>query len=78
MAHRTQLYLDDAQYRWLRREAKRAGSIAQVVRGLIDAARTSGPGAEDDPLIGLLLEQPPARGATRTSVTTLDDDVYGR
>lgn len=76
MAHRTQLYLDEAQYRWLRREAGRVGSIAQVVRDLIDAARTSesGPG---DPLIDLLLEQPPAQAEKHTSVTTLDEDVYG-
>lgn len=77
MTHRTQLYLDDAQYRWLQREAARAGSIAQVVRDLIDAARTSGLGA-DDPLIELLLRHPPAQGESPTSVTTLDDDLYGR
>jgi hypothetical protein len=77
MGHRTQLYLDDAQHAWLRRRAEDRGSIAAVVRDLIDAARREQPDADDDPLIGYLLEEPPADGGTETSVTTLDDDLYG-
>lgn len=77
MAHRTQLYLSDAQYRWLQREAARAGSIAQVVRDLIDRARTSASPDDHDPLIALLLDEQPARGASPSSVGTLDEDLYG-
>jgi hypothetical protein len=78
MKHRTQLYLDDGQYRWLRRRAGKAGSIAAVVRELIDAerARTTDPGA--DPLLRFLVDEAPGRGRQGTSVTTLDRDLYGR
>jgi hypothetical protein len=78
MKHRTQLYLDDAQYRWLRRRAGKAGSIAAVVRELIDAerARLADPAA--DPLLRFLAEESPARGRNKgTSVATLDRDLYG-
>jgi len=34
--HKTQIYLDEGQYQYLRREAKKFGSIANVVRHLID------------------------------------------
>ena len=77
MKHRTQLYLDEAQYRWLERRSRQAGSIAQVVRDLIDEARSRQPRQSDDPLIHYLLEEPPASGSRTTSVTTLDDDLYG-
>jgi hypothetical protein len=77
MKHRTQLYLNDAQYRWLRQRAEKAGSIAAVVRELIDAerARLADPAA--DPLLRFLVEKSPARGREGTSVTTLDRDLYG-
>jgi hypothetical protein len=77
MKHRTQLYLNDAQYRWLRQRAGKAGSIAAVVRELIDAerARLADPAA--DPLLRFLVEESPARGREGTSVTTLDRDLYG-
>jgi hypothetical protein len=77
MKHRTQLYLNDAQYRWLRQRAGKAGSIAAVVRELIDAerARLADPAA--DPLLRFLVEESPARGRVDTSVTTLDRDLYG-
>lgn len=76
MKHRTQLYLDDSQYRWLKQRAG-AGSIAAVVRELIDAERTrlADPGA--DPLLRFLVEESPGRGREGTSVETLDRDVYG-
>jgi hypothetical protein len=78
MKHRTQLYLDEGQYRWLRQQAGKSGSIAAVVRELIDSerARLADPAA--DPLLRYLAEEAPARGSEETSVTTLDRDVYGR
>ncbi|HEV3377614.1 MAG TPA: hypothetical protein VG126_10095 [Thermoleophilaceae bacterium] len=78
MKHRTQLHLDDAQYRWLKRRAARTGSIAGVVRELIDAARRSEQPPADDAFLDYLLAAEPSEGSRRTSVTTLDDDVYGR
>jgi hypothetical protein len=77
MKHRTQLYLDEGQYRWLRQQAGKSGSIAAVVRELIDAerARLADPAA--DPLLRFLVEDSPGRGREGTSVTTLDRDIYG-
>jgi hypothetical protein len=77
MKHRTQLYLDEGQYRWLRQRAGKAGSIAAVVRELIDAerARLADPAA--DPLLRFLAEEAPGKGLKPTSVSTLDDDLYG-
>jgi len=77
MRRRTQLYLDEDQYRWLKRQAGSRGSIASVVRGLIDGARDRKPKPEQDPLLRYLLYDPPGSGATPTSVETLDEDVYG-
>jgi hypothetical protein len=77
MKHRTQLYLDDAQYRWLKQRAGGAGSIAAVVRELIDAERTRLADPAADPLLRFLVEDSPGRGREGTSVTTLDRDVYG-
>lgn len=77
MKHRTQLYLDEGQYRWLRQRAGKAGSIAAVVRELIDAERARLADPDADPLLRFLVEEPPARGREDTSVTTLDRDVYG-
>jgi hypothetical protein len=76
MRHRTQLYLDEDQYRWLKRRAGPRGSIAGVVRQLIDAARNENPGS-DDPLISFLLEPPRGASRRKTTVTTLDEDLYG-
>lgn len=77
MKHRTQLYLDEGQYRWLRQRAGKSGSIAAVVRELIDAerARLADPAA--DPLLRFLVDESPGRGREGTSVTTLDRDLYG-
>jgi hypothetical protein len=78
MKHRTQLHLDDAQHRWLRQRAGKAGSIAAVVRELIDAERARRPDPVADPLLRYLVDESPGRGREGTSVTTLDRDLYGR
>lgn len=78
MKHRTQLYLDDSQYRWLKQRAGGSGSIAAVVRDLIDAerARLADPAA--DPLLRFLVDEAPGKGREATSVETLDRDLYGQ
>jgi hypothetical protein len=78
MKHRTQLYLDDAQHRWLRQRAGKSGSIAAVVRELIDAERARRPDPVADPLLSYLVADAPGRGQAETSVSTLDRDLYGR
>lgn len=78
MKHRTQLYLDDAQHRWLRQRAGKSGSIAAVVRELIDAERARRPDPVADPLLSYLVADAPGRGREASSVTTLDRDLYGR
>lgn len=78
MRHRTQLYLDEGQYRWLKQRAGTSGSIAAVVRELIDAERARGLDPTADPLLRFLVEEAPAAGPQRTSVSTLDRDLYGR
>lgn len=78
MKHRTQLYLDDGQYRWLKERAGGAGSIAAVVRQLIDAERARLADPAGDPLLRFLAEESPAKGGKPTSVATLDEDLYGR
>ena len=77
MKHRTQLYLDEGQYRWLQQRASKAGSIAAVVRELIDAERGRLADPAADPLLRFLVAESPARGSEETSVTTLDRDLYG-
>lgn len=77
MKHRTQLYLDEAQHRWLRQRAGKSGSIAAVVRELIDAERLRRPDPAGDPLLSYLVEDAPGRGREETSVATLDRDLYG-
>jgi hypothetical protein len=77
MKHRTQLYLNEGQYRWLKQRAGGSGSIAAVVRGLIDAERTRLADPAGDPLLSFLVEESPAKGREGTSVTTLDRDLYG-
>jgi hypothetical protein len=78
MKHRTQLYLDDAQHRWLRQRAGASGSIAAVVRELIDTERARRPDPAADPLLRYLVDESPGRGKAESSVTTLDRDLYGR
>jgi hypothetical protein len=77
MRHRTQLYLDDGQYRWLKQQARREGSIAQVVRDLIETARSRRPNLACDPLIRYLIDEPPGEGSHDSTVQTLDEDLYG-
>jgi hypothetical protein len=77
MKHRTQLYLDEGQYRWLREQAGRSGSIAAVVRDLIDAERARRADPAADPLLRFLVDEAPGRGREQTSVSTLDRDLYG-
>lgn len=77
MKHRTQLYLDEGQYRWLKQRAGGAGSIAAVVRGLIDAERARGVDPAADPLLSYLVDEVPGRGREGTSVSSLDRDLYG-
>jgi hypothetical protein len=76
MRHRTQLYLDPDQYRWLKQRAGERGSIAGVVRDLIDAARSRKPSSAGDPLIRYLTEDPPADSGERSTVEDLDRDIY--
>jgi len=78
MRHRTQLYLDEGQYRWLKQRAGQAGSIAAVVRELIDAERIRGLDTTVDPLLSYLVDEEPGVGAEKSSVASLDLDVYGR
>ncbi len=77
--HRTQLHLDDAQYRWLKRRADEQGSIAAVVRGLIDEARqaTAVPDPAADELLAYLCDAPAPGSGRESTVATLDDDLYG-
>ncbi len=73
---RTQLYLDEDQYRWLKRQAGSGGTIAGVVRDLIDRARKRRTDPREDPLIKLLLYDPPVAGKPGDA-STIDRDVYG-
>jgi len=77
MRHRTQLYLEDDQYRWLRRRAGSGSSIAGVVRELIDAARSHRPSPAADPLIEYLIDETPADSGRPSTVESLDRDIYG-
>jgi hypothetical protein len=77
MRHRTQLYLDHDQYRWLKRRAGRGQSMAEVVRDLIDEARLRQDPPAEDPFIRYLFDDPPAEGPGDSSVTTIDNDLYG-
>ena len=77
MKHRTQLYLDEGQYHWLRQRAGKSGSIAAVVRELIDAERGRLADPAGDPLLRFLVDEAPGKGREGTSVSTLDRDLYG-
>jgi hypothetical protein len=77
MRHRTQLYLEEDQYRWLRRRAGSGGSIAGVVRELIDAARAHRSSSSEDTLIGYLVDDAPGDSGARSTVQNLDQDIYG-
>lgn len=75
---RTQLYLDEDQYRWLKQQAGARGSIARVVRGLVDSARSLIPNPAGDPLIRYLFDEPPGKGKRPSDAATIDQDLYGR
>jgi len=77
MKHRTQLYLDEGQHGWLKQQAGEAGSIAAVVRELIDAERARGVDPATDPLLSYLVDEAPGKGRKGTSVSSLDRDLYG-
>ena len=77
MTHRTQLYLEDDQYRWLQRSAGAKGSIAGVVRDLIDSARSRRPTSAADPLVDYLLNEEPGDSGAQSTVQDLDRDIYG-
>jgi hypothetical protein len=77
MRHRTQLYLDESQYRWLKQQAGNRGSIAAVVRGLIENARTTRSDPLRDPLLRYLSEEPAPVSKRPSTVETLDRDLYG-
>ncbi len=77
MKHRTQLYLDEGQYRWLQQRAGKAGSIAAVVRELIDAERVGWRIPRRTHCFASSWPRRPARDMRETSVETLDRDLYG-
>jgi hypothetical protein len=78
LKHRTQLFLTDEQYRWLKLRAGSAGSIAAVVRDWIDSEMTHDPAdLRNDPFIKYLLEGPKDNGGPPSTVTTIDQDLYG-
>jgi hypothetical protein len=77
MRHRTQLYPDESQYRWLKQQAGSRGSIAAVVRDLIENARARRSSPLSDPLLRYLSDEPAAAGETPSTVDTLDRDLYG-
>jgi hypothetical protein len=78
LTHRTQVFLTDEQYRWLKIRAGSSGSIAAVVREMIDSELEVDPEElRNDPFIQYLLSEPePATGVPST-VTTIDQDLYG-
>jgi hypothetical protein len=47
------------------------------VRDLIDAERARGVDAATDPLLSYLVDEAPGKGRKRTSVSSLDRDLYG-
>ncbi len=77
LTHRTQLFLTDEQYRWLKIKAGSAGSIAQVVRDWIESEMEPGADLRDDPFIRFLLDEPEPATGVASSVTTIDQDLYG-
>jgi hypothetical protein len=69
---KVQLYLTEAQYRYLKQRAGTRGSIAGVVRELIDSAgQPSDP--ERDPFYGHLLADKPGSGGEYDAETAKRD-----
>lgn len=78
LMHRTQLFLTDEQYRWLKVKAGATGSIAAVVRDWIDSELKVDPSdLRNDAAIKFMLEGPRADSGPPFSVTTIDRDLYG-
>lgn len=78
LMHRTQLFLTDEQYRWLKIRAGNTGSIAAVVRDWIDSEMAVSPDdLRNDPAIKFMLEGPRGDSGPIFSVTTIDQDLYG-
>jgi hypothetical protein len=77
LRHRTQLFLTDEQYRWLKIKAGNSGSIAAVVRDWIDSEIEPGPDLRDDPFIRWMLEEPGFSNGIPSSVETIDEEIYG-
>jgi hypothetical protein len=77
LTHRTQIFLTDEQFRWLKVRAGSAGSLAAVVRELIDSEIRPGPDLRDDPAIRFMLSEPEPATGVPSSVTTIDQDLYG-
>lgn len=78
LKHRTQVFLTDEQYRWLKIRAGSAGSIAAVVREWIDSEMAVDPEKlRNDRAIRSLLDGPFDTSGPPSSVTTIDQDLYG-
>lgn len=78
LTHRTQLFLTNEQYRWLKVKAGSTGSIAAVVRDWIDSEMRVDPEKlRNDPFIKSMLEGPFDTSGPPSSVTTIDQDLYG-
>ena len=53
--HRTQIYLDDAQYETLRSQARREGkSMASIIREILDEHLRAAGKPSRDPLLGVI------------------------
>ena len=73
--HRTQIYLEEAQYETLRAKARREGkTLAGVIRDLLDIALGRGPDAPADPLDGVIGT---ARGDGAAVAENHADYLYG-
>lgn len=80
LTHRTQLFLTDEQYRWLKVKAGSSGSIAAVVRDWIDSEMEPGPDLRDDPAIQYMLEGPheyPGDSPAYDRMNEIDQLLYG-
>lgn len=61
-SRKLQLYVTERQYRWLRQRAATRGSIAAVVRDLIDRSH-SPDDPEDDPFFRHVMAERPGSGS---------------
>ncbi|MBS3909214.1 MAG: hypothetical protein KGZ93_06265 [Actinobacteria bacterium] len=74
-SERVQLYLEPEQYQFLVREAKKEGSLAAVVRKLIDE-RLKGKRLEEDPI--RRLSELAAEGGPEDLSEQHDRYIYGK